>query len=117
VNKPWHLYRKPWLYVDKDWQGRFETSEQKPRRNAKSLFPLQAASIAIGIADNSAFFLFQIGPLSNAGGYWMLGALLLWVALFLIGIVLLGTRSLWLLLGLPLVLLPIALAVYGAGQI
>jgi hypothetical protein len=107
----------PWLQVDKDWQARFEASEQRQCRNAKSVFPFQIASIAIGIADNSAFFVFQIGLLNDAGLHWMLGVLFLWMALFAVGILVLGVRSLWLLLGLPLVLLPFAFAVYAAGQI
>jgi len=103
--------------MEKDWQAKFEAGKQIARGKARRVFPFQAASIAIGIADNAAFFLFRMVLLSNAGEYWMVGALLLWVAVFLVGIVLLGTRSLWLLLGLPLVLLPFGLAVLGAGQI
>jgi hypothetical protein len=88
-----------------------------PRKNNKSVLPLLAAAIAIGIADNSAFLFFNIGLLSDAGIHWMQGALFSWIALFVAGIMLLRVRSLWLLLGLPLVLLPFALAGYAAGQI
>ena len=79
--------------------------------------PLLAASIAIGIVDNSAFFLFQIGLLSDAGIWWMSGALLLWIALLVAAVLLLGIRSLWFLVGLPLVLIPFWLAILVAGQI
>jgi hypothetical protein len=87
------------------------------RKSTNSIFALLAASIAIGIADNSAFFFFHMGLLSDAGAYWMLGALFSWMALFVAGMMLLRFRSLWLLLGLPLVLVPFALATYAAGTI
>jgi hypothetical protein len=85
-------------------------------KNARSVAPLLAASIAIGVADNSAFFCFQIGT-GDLGYHVMVAALLLWIALFGIGIHSLRIRSLWLLLGLPLVLFPFALAIIGAAQI
>jgi hypothetical protein len=78
-------------------------------------FPLLlAGSIGIGVLDISAFRLFPTGLLSDGGVHWMLGALLSWIALFLVGMSLLGVRSLWLLIGLPLVF---ALFALGAGQI
>jgi hypothetical protein len=85
--------------------------------NAKSFYLLLAASLAIGAIDNSAFFVYQLGTLTDTGFHWMTGALLSWMVLFFFAVGLVGVRSLWLLLGLPLVLLPFALAVVGAVQI
>jgi hypothetical protein len=85
-------------------------------RNADSVFPLVATSIAIGIADDSVFFFFPI-LLSRTGFAWMLAALLLWTALLGFGFHRLRVRALWLLLGLPLVFLPFVAAVIAAGQI
>jgi hypothetical protein len=86
-------------------------------RNTKSFYPLLAASIAIGAIDNSAFFVYQVGLLTDTGVHLMMGALLSWMVLFFFAVGLLRVRSLWLLLTLPLVFLPLALAVIGAGQI
>jgi hypothetical protein len=47
----------------------------------------------------------------------MLGALLSWMAVFIAGMMLLRFRSLWLLLGLPMVLLTFVLATHAAGTI
>jgi len=85
--------------------------------NAKGLYPLLAASIAIGAIDNAAFFVFRMGILTDTGFHWMLAALLSWIALFCVAANRLGGRSLWLLLALPPVLLPFALVVIAAGQI
>lgn len=86
-------------------------------RNAKTFYPLLAASIAIGAIDNSVFFVYQVGLLTDTGIHLMMGALLSWMVLFFFAVGLLRVRSLWLLLGLPFVLLPFALAVIGAGRI
>ena len=85
--------------------------------NVMGVSPFLAASLAIGVADNSAFFFFKMELLGGAGSHWMLGALLSRIALFLVGAHYVGFRALWLLLGLPLVLLPFALAGVAAGQI
>jgi hypothetical protein len=92
-------------------------SARTSKENSKSVYPLLAGSIAIGAADDSAFFFFQIGSLSDGGFHWMMAALLSWMALFVVAVHLLGVRSLWLLFSLPLVLLPFALAAIGAAQI
>lgn len=86
-------------------------------RNTKGVYRLLGVSIAIGAIDNSAFLFFQMGTLSDGGQHWMLAALFCWIALFCVAIYALGVRSLWLLLSLPLVLLPFAFAVLAAGRI
>ena len=55
--------------------------------------------------------------LTSTGYWWMLGTLILWIAAFVFGIFRLRFHALWLLLSLPLVLLPFVLSVLAAGQI
>lgn len=86
-------------------------------RTTKQVYLFLLASFAIGMIELSIFFYFQIGLLSAAGLIWMKAALLYWIALFCAAFYFLRFRALWLLLGLPLVLLPLVMAVIGAGQI
>jgi hypothetical protein len=72
-------------------------------------------SIVIGAVDYGGLIL-----LSGEFSYltvrtWILTALILWVAVFGIGLYRWGPRFLWSLLGLPLVLLPVASVVIATG--
>ena len=80
------------------------------RADKKNIFPFLVGSIAIGCAENVAFFQFQTVFLSEAGIRLLSVALFCYVVLFIAGLLSLGARSLWLLLGLPLVLFPLVIA-------
>ena len=90
--------------------ARFENADVKP-----ILLPL-IASLAIGAIDNAGLLFFGV-KLDSFGMNWIFVALLLWAGLFGFGVYRCGVRGLWLLLGLPLVLLPYAALVVGAGMI
>ena len=74
-------------------------------------------SILIGVVDYVGLQLLPITLNDSIGLAWMFTALILWVAVFGFGLYRWGVRSLWSLLGLPLVLFPFALIVIGAGMI
>lgn len=73
-------------------------------------------SIGIGIVDDLGFT-FNLGLLSSVGLLWMSTAALLWAGTLFFAIQCIHWRGLWLLIGLPLVLLPFLGAVIGAGEI
>ena len=82
----------------------------------KSLTLLLAVSFAIGIMDDLAF-LFNLGLLSSNGELLMAVSALIWAGMFFLAVQSLGWRALWLLISLPLFLLPFVGAVLGAGMI
>ena len=82
----------------------------------KSLKFFLAVSLAVGIIDDLGF-LFDLGLLTSEGSLLMSIAALIWAANFFFAVLRLGWRALWLLVGLPLVVLPFVAAIIGAGSI
>lgn len=82
----------------------------------KHLGPFLLVSIGVGILDDLGF-VFNIGLSSSEGYLWMSVASLVWVGIFGVALYCLHWRSLWLLVGLPLVILPYAGAIIGGGMI
>jgi hypothetical protein len=80
-----------------------------------SLKPFLALSLVVGIIDDLAFVL-NLELLSQPG-LLMSAAALIWAATLFFAVLSLHWRALWLLVGLPLVLLPFAGAVISAGMI
>jgi hypothetical protein len=78
------------------------------------------ASVAIGVVDAGGIHLFQHFSLLRTASSlesWALTGLALWASVFGFGLYRWGARSLWSLVGLPLVLFPLAVIIAGAGMI
>jgi hypothetical protein len=76
------------------------------------------ASFAIGVGDVGGIYLLQhFGMLITSSSLlaWALAGLILWIATFAFGLHRWGARTLWSLIGLPLVLFPFSVLVMGAG--
>jgi hypothetical protein len=82
----------------------------------KSVTFFLAVSITVGIVDDLAFAL-NLGLLSSSGQLLMAVAALAWAGTFFFAVQSLRWRALWLLVGLPLVLLPYVGTFIGAGVI
>jgi hypothetical protein len=88
-----------------------------PQNSRGSVFPFLIATVAIGLAEDSVFWFFPVSPNDSAGGTLMLIAVLSWICVFSYAMYRLWSRSLWLLLGLPLIVFPYVVDVIGAGEI
>jgi hypothetical protein len=93
-----------------------QTAPALSERWMKSLKFFLAVSLAVGIIDDLGF-LFDLGLLTSEGSLLMSIAALIWAANFFFAVLCLGWRALWLLVGLPLVVLPFVAAIIGAGSI
>jgi hypothetical protein len=80
------------------------------------LKPFLALSIVVGIIDDLAFVV-NLGLLTRTGLLMMSGAALIWAAILFFAFLSVHWRALWLLVGLPLVVLPFAGAIIVAGMI
>jgi hypothetical protein len=84
------------------------------------MYKFLIASVAIGVTDIGGIYLLQhFGLLLSSSGLaaWASVGLILWVAAVWFGVYRWGARGLWGLIGLPLVLLPLAAIVVAAGMI
>jgi len=81
-----------------------------------SLKPFLALSLVVGIIDDLAFVL-NLGLLTRPGLLLMSAAALIWSAILFFAFLSLHWRALWLLVGLPLIVLPFAGAIIVTGMI
>ena len=82
----------------------------------KSLKLFLAVPLAVGITDDLGF-VFNLGLLTSEGGLWMSVAALIWAANFFFAAICLHWRALWLLVGIPLVVLPFVVTSLAASFI
>jgi hypothetical protein len=98
-----------------------ETSLDAARRSAyATMYWIVIISVAIGVVDVGGIFLLQhFGLLNEPSSLdaWAFMGAVLWVGAAGFGLYRWGIRSLWSLLGLPLVLFPVAVIGISAGMI
>jgi len=81
----------------------------------KRLGSLLTAVMIVAVADDAALILFPMS--SSTALVWFVTGLLLWATGFGFGIYRWGIRGLWLLLGLPLFLIPFVVLTVASGSI